>query len=83
MWAVLFFASSQFRSCVLLLEYAGYTKIPGRDCVLYSLNVELIGVIPQDETVYEYDCSGKPTTGLDATNPAKKAVVGIAEKLFA
>ena len=45
--------------------------------------LELIGVIPQDETVYEYDCSGKPTTGLDATNPAKKAVVGIAKKLFA
>ena len=45
--------------------------------------LELIGVIPQDETVYEYDCSGKPTTGLDETNPAKKAVVGIAQKLFA
>ena len=45
--------------------------------------LELIGVIPQDETVYEYDCSGKPTTSLDETNPAKKAVVGIAQKLFA
>ena len=45
--------------------------------------LELIGVIPQDQTVYEYDCSGKPTTGLPETNPAKKAVVGIAEKLFA
>jgi CO dehydrogenase maturation factor len=45
--------------------------------------LNLIGVIPQDETVYEYDCDGKPTTGLDETNPAKKAVVKIAEKLFA
>ena len=45
--------------------------------------LELIGVIPQDETVYEYDCNGKPTTGLDETNPAKKAVVEIAKKLFA
>ena len=45
--------------------------------------LELIGVIPQDQTVYEYDCNGKPTTGLASTNPAKKAVIGIAEKLFA
>ena len=45
--------------------------------------LELIGVIPQDETVYEYDCDGKPTTGLDETNPAKRAVVEIAKKLFA
>ena len=43
----------------------------------------LIGVIPQDETVYEYDCDGKPTTKLDESNPAKKAVVEIAKKLFA
>ena len=45
--------------------------------------LDLIGVIPQDETVYEYDCDGKPTTGLAETNPAKKAVVEIAKKLFA
>ena len=45
-------------------------------------NLNLIGVIPQDETVYEYDSSGKPTTGLPLTNPAKKAVVEIAERLF-
>ena len=46
-------------------------------------DLKLIGVIPQDETVYEYDCNGKPTTGLAETNPAKKAVVEIAKKLFA
>ena len=46
-------------------------------------DLELIGVIPQDETVYEYDCDGKPTTGLAETNPAKRAVVEIAKKLFA
>ncbi len=40
--------------------------------------LELIGVIPQDQTVYEYDCDGKPTIGLDENNPAKMAVVKIA-----
>jgi CO dehydrogenase maturation factor len=45
--------------------------------------LELIGVIPQDQTVYEYDCEGKPTTALDESNSAKKAVVEIAKKLFA
>jgi len=45
-------------------------------------NLELVGVIPQDETVYDYDSRGKATTGLPATNPAKKAVVEIAERSF-
>ena len=44
--------------------------------------LQLIGVIPQDETVYEYDGEGRPTSKLPADNPARRAVNEIAEKLF-
>ena len=30
--------------------------------------LNLLGVVPQDESVYEYDCSGKPTSKLPADN---------------
>ncbi len=43
--------------------------------------LDLIGVIPQDETVYEFDCDGKPTADLPDDNPVKAAVRTIAEKL--
>lgn len=44
--------------------------------------LELIGVVPQDEMVYEYDCDGKATIRLPEDSPAKKAVTEIAERLF-
>ena len=44
--------------------------------------LELLGVIPQDEAVYEYDCNGQATTGLPESNPVRKAVTQVAEKLF-
>lgn len=44
--------------------------------------LELIGVIPQDETIYEYDSIGKPTAYLPDGSGAKRAVSEIAEKLF-
>ena len=44
--------------------------------------LQLLGVIPQDENIYEYDSTGKPTAYLPETSPAKAAVVSIAEKLF-
>lgn len=41
----------------------------------------LLGVVPQDEQVYEYDCDGKPTVELPENSPVKQAVREIAEKL--
>ena len=35
----------------------------------------------QDETVYEYDCEGKPTAGLPEDNPVKMALREIVDKL--
>lgn len=44
-------------------------------------NLDLIGVIPQDETVYEYDCEGRPTSKIEADNPVRLAVNEIMKKL--
>ena len=38
--------------------------------------LDLIGVVPQDEAVYEYDCDGKPTV-----TPMRKAAFEIFDKL--
>ena len=44
--------------------------------------LELLGVVPQDQTVYEYDCAGKPTAYLPDDSPARAAVNKIAESIF-
>ena len=44
--------------------------------------LDLVGVVPQDDEVYEYDCEGKPTIQLPAVSKARKAVEEIACKLF-
>ena len=45
--------------------------------------LDLIGVVPHDDMVYEYDGEGKPTAKLPDDSPARAAVNKIAEKLFA
>ena len=43
--------------------------------------LKLLGVVPQDEMVYEYDCAGKPTTSIPADSPVKKALHEILDSL--
>ena len=43
--------------------------------------LDLIGVIPQDPMVYEYDSAGKPTASLPEDSLSKKAVKEIMSKL--
>lgn len=44
--------------------------------------LHLLGVIPQDTDVYEYDCDGKPTVELPETSPVRKALYDILDNLF-
>jgi len=44
-------------------------------------NLDLLGVIPQDETVYNYDAEGKPITDVPDNSPIKIAVKSIIEEL--
>lgn len=43
--------------------------------------LELLGVVPQDDAVYEYDCEGRPTSSLPNDNPVKVALHAILDKL--
>ncbi len=43
--------------------------------------LNLLGVVPQDDQVYEYDCAGKPTTQIPADSPVKKALYQILDNL--
>lgn len=49
------------------------------EIALQGLN--LLGVVPQDDMVYEYDCEGKPTTQIPADSPVKKALYEILDNL--
>ena len=46
---------------------------------LQGLN--LLGVVPQDDSVYECDCAGKPTSLLPKDSPVKKALYQILDNL--
>ncbi len=41
----------------------------------------LLGVVPQDEGVYEFDSAGTPTTKLPADNPVRQALYKIIDSL--
>lgn len=43
--------------------------------------LHLLGVVPQDETVFEYDCEGRPTVQLPEGSPVKKAIREIVDNL--
>ena len=43
--------------------------------------LELLGVVPHDDTVYEFDCDGKPTIRLPEDSPVRKALKDIIAKL--
>ena len=45
----------------------------------YHLN--LMGVVPHDDTVYEYDAEGKPSVTVPADSPVKQAVHHILDQL--
>ena len=45
----------------------------------YGLN--LIGVVPQDDTVYDYDAEGKPSVTVPEESPVKQAVHKIFDQL--
>ena len=43
--------------------------------------LELLGVLPQDESVYRCDCDGEPSSKLPDSNPVKVALKGIMQTL--
>lgn len=43
--------------------------------------LDLLGVVPQDQGVYQFDCDGKPIVQLPADSPVRTALKGIVDKL--
>lgn len=43
--------------------------------------LELLGVVPHDDMVYQYDCVGKPTVQLPKDSPVREALKEIVDKL--
>ena len=43
--------------------------------------LNLLGVIPQDQSVYQYDCDGKPIVQLPKDSPVRSALGDIVQKL--
>lgn len=43
--------------------------------------LKLLGVIPQDEEVYQYDCDGRPTVELPEGSPVREALDAIIRQL--
>ena len=44
-------------------------------------DLPLLGVLPQDELVYQYDCDGKPSSKVPDSSPVKVALHEIMRKL--
>ena len=43
--------------------------------------LHLLGVVPQDEQVFEYDCDGVPTVKLPEDSPVREALYSIIDQL--
>ena len=43
--------------------------------------LKLLGVLPQDDSVYRCDCDGEPSAKLPASNPVKTALKGVMAEL--
>jgi len=54
---------------------------PGVQDEISRQGLTLLGVVPQDETIYRYDCSGQPVADIPADSPAKAALSSIIDKL--
>lgn len=66
----------------LIINRAPEGKLdPGTLEEIQNQKLELLGVVPQDETVYRFDCEGRPTVQLPADSPVREALKGIVEKL--
>ncbi|MFN2135002.1 MAG: AAA family ATPase [Candidatus Promineifilaceae bacterium] len=54
---------------------------PALQAGIDSLDVPLVGIIPDDDALYEFDLSGRPLVELGSDSPVFAAVAGIASRL--
>ena len=66
---------------LLVNRAPGGVLAAGVEELIRESGMELLGVLPQDETVYECDGAGKPTAFLPKDNPVKKALFEALDKI--
>ena len=66
---------------LLVNRAPGGVLAEGVEELIRESGMELLGVLPQDETVYECDGAGKPTAFLPRENPVKKALFEALDKM--
>jgi len=66
---------------LLVNRAPGGVLAEGVEELIRESGMELIGVLPQDEAVYECDGAGKPTAFLPKDNPVKKALYEALDKI--
>ena len=66
----------------LIINRAPHGELdPGTRAEIEKQGLTLLGVVPQDETVYRFDCDGRPMVELPADSPVRKALGEIIAKL--
>ena len=53
----------------------------GTKAEIEKQGLTLLGVVPQDEKVYEFDCDGTPIVNLPEDSPVRKAIIEIIDNL--
>ncbi len=48
---------------------------------IHNQGLNLLGVVPQDDSVYQFDCNGKPIVALPEESPVRVALEEIVQKL--
>jgi CO dehydrogenase maturation factor len=69
------------RSCLVINQAKNGNATEEVVKLLEEEGLELIGMIPEDESVYEYDLKGKPTVEIPEDNRAVKAAFEIFDKI--
>ena len=67
--------------CLIVNRVPGNKLEPGIEEEISIQNLSLIGTIPQDDKVYEYDAAGKPLVRLPEDSSVKKALGDIIKNL--
>ena len=55
---------------------------PGIQEEIEKHGLDLLGVVPHDELVYQYDCAGKPTSAMPPESVARQALEELIKGLF-
>ncbi len=64
------------------VENEAFSDIKGWEILLIEQGLTLLGVIPKDDLIYEFDKEGKPTSTLPEQSKARSAAFKLFEGLF-